>query len=203
MKRLPALLALAVVLTAGTAGMASALTLDFNSPPSTPPYPQIAAITGMVWDGTGYYDGHLYAVGSWHDSTITFASPAYVNSFVVNGWPSMDFYSPDVTFGPLNIEALNSSGALVWSITINDIDEHQDLTADSSWLTVVVNTANVASLVLKAPNPNGIYGDANNFYPSIDNLMINEAATVPIPASIWLLASGLLGLAGLRRKLSR
>ena len=38
------------------------------------------------------------------------------------------------------------------------------------------------------------------FFPSIDNLVINEAAAVPIPASVWLLVSGLVGLVGLRRK---
>jgi hypothetical protein len=203
MKRLPALLALAVVLMAGTAGMASALTLGFDSPPSTPPYPQIAAVTGMEWDGSGCYEGHLYAVGSYQDSTIAFASPAYVNSFVVNGMRSVGFDTTFVTFGPLDIEARNSTGGVVWSTRIENIGDYLDLDNSFSWLEVAVNTANVASLVFMAPNPGGVYGDNNNFYPSIDNLVINEAAAVPIPASIWLLASGLLGLAGLRRKLSR
>ena len=32
---------------------------------------------------------------------------------------------------------------------------------------------------------------------------LGRYAAVPIPASVWLLASGLLGLVGLRRKFSR
>jgi hypothetical protein len=203
MKRLTALLALVLVLMAGTAGMASALTLGFDSSPSTPPelpYPQIAAITGMDWDATGWSGGHLYAVGSYQDSTIAFASPVYVNNFQINGMLSTDFDPNYYTFGPLAIEAHNNTGGIVWSTRIENISDYWDLTDSSQWLTVDVNRPNVASIVFKAPNPEGKTG--YDFSPSLDNLVINETAAVPIPASVWLLASGLLGLAGLRRKLS-
>ena len=62
-----------------------------------------------------------------------------------------------------------------------------------------VNTAGVSQLIFKAPNLGAIEGGPE-FYASIDNLVINEADPVPVPASVWLLVSGLLGLVGLRRK---
>ena len=64
-----------------------------------------------------------------------------------------------------------------------------------------VNTADVSKIIFYGSNP--LFPDpGNNFFPSIDNLVINEAAAVPIPPSVWLLASGLLALVGLRKKLS-
>ena len=83
MKRFLALLALVLVLMAGTAGMASADILDFNS---APPYSLITLAVdpnnnqqNMQWSGEG--GGHLYCSNSYYDNIIYFANPTYVNNF--------------------------------------------------------------------------------------------------------------------------
>jgi hypothetical protein len=40
-------------------------------------------------------------------------------------------------------------------------------------------------------------------YVMIDNVTLNVPSAVPIPPSIWLLGSGIIGLVGLRRRFWR
>jgi len=221
MKRLPALLALVVVLVLvlmlGAAGMASADTItfddDFNSTDPVPLYlpPEdspIESVTWMAWDGSDWSGGHLRSTNFVYDSVISFTNPTYVNSFKLNGMPNVEFAldaSNFVVFGPLDIVALDSNGNEVWHTTVTNLSEYYELSDEANWLTVEVNAANVSSIIFRAPNPIdwGTYPETGNdpngplFYASIDNLVINEA---PIPASVWLMVSGLVGLVGLRRK---
>jgi len=209
MKRFLALLALALVLMAGTAGMASAAILDFTSPPSTPPYDQISGLTRLNWDDTGYYGGHLWCDSAAYDSTISFANPTYVNNFQMNGMPIAGQDPTSYNFGPMVIEAFNAAGVKVWSSNspVFFDEDHRDVGNYEAWLTVIVNTAAVSSIIFRAPNPldsnyeEGYNLDGPTFHASIDNLVYTAA--VPIPASALLLASGLLALVGLRRKFSR
>ena len=48
----------------------------------------------------------------------------------------------------------------------------------------------------------GIYGFAFEYanYYEIDNINVSTPAATPLPAAVWLLGSGLVGLAGLRKK---
>jgi hypothetical protein len=223
MKRLPAVLALVAVLMFGMAGMASATTLAFEfgdpsvsstqvietqyTPPSDSP---IASVNFVNWHDDG--GGHLYFVSFARDSIISFTTPTYVNSFQMNGMPNASLPQDPFTtvvFGPMKIEAFNAAGELVWSTTVTNLGDYADVTGE--WLPVDVNTANISSIIFRAVNPldletyPSIGYDPNGpqFWASVDNLVINEAAAVPIPASVWLLGSGLLGLVGLRRKVSR
>lgn len=215
MKRLPALLALVVVLVLvlmlGMAGMASADTITFDDgvnstpvPPSIPTYlppdgSPIASVTNLTWDGSDYTAGHLYCSNFVYDSAIYFTNPTYVNSFQLNGMPWLEFANMvdnGVVPGPLRIEAFNAAGVSVWNFTVPSLGEYSDLTDEFNWLIVDVNTAGVSSIVFYSPNP-GFDLDGPMFYASIDNLVITEA---PIPASVWLMVSGLVGLVGLRRK---
>jgi hypothetical protein len=205
MKRFLALLALVLILMGSTAGIASAATLDFTSPPpysdiTIEPDPNDPSLQlNLLWsDDSG---GHLYCSSSWHDSIITFTTPTYVNKFEMTGMPwsncSFEFY-----FGPMNIAAFDAAGGSLWSTTVDFLipppsEDPEYYSTAYNWLTVYVNQADVSKIIFYAPNPNGVGYD---FTPSIDNLVINEAAGVPIPASVWLLGSGLLALVGLRRK---
>jgi hypothetical protein len=216
MKRFLALLALVMVLMFGTAGMVSATTLafEFGDPtvsstqlPETPYIPPagspIASVTYVNWHNDG--GGHLYCNNSMLQNIISFTTPTYVNSFQMTGllWATVD--SSSFSYGPMDIKAFKADGAVAWSTTVDFAQENPNdpgypyYVDWANWLTVVVNTADVSKIVFYGPNPTGS-DDGLNFYPSIDNLVINEAAAVPIPASVWLLGSGLLGLVGLRRK---
>jgi len=224
MKRLPALLALVVVLVLvlmlGTAGMVSADTITFDDgvnltpdPLSLPTYlppggSPIASVTNMTWDGGDYTEGHLYCSNFVYDSAIYFTDPkTYVHSFQLNGMPTLEVAGmvDDVVPGPLTIEAFNAAGVSVWSYTVPSLGDYYDLQDSESWLTVDVNTAGVSSIIFYSPNPidwetypiTGIDPNGPAFYASIDDLVITAA---PIPASVWLMVSGLVGLVGLRRK---
>ena len=202
MKRFLALLALVLVLMAGTAGMASADILDFNS---APPYSLITLAVdpvndqqNMQWSGLG--GGHLYCDTSLYDNIISFTSPTYVNSFQINGESWEGANSSAFIYGPMTIKAFNAAGGIVWSTTVNFAgDPEPDYKYWGCWLTVDVSTAGVSSIIFSI-NPLALEAGPF-FYPSIDNLVITSA--VPIPASVWLLGSGLLALVGLRRKFTR
>jgi hypothetical protein len=47
---------------------------------------------------------------------------------------------------------------------------------------------------------NNNFGAAEDLFVSADHLYAGSASPVPVPAAVWLLGSGLLGLVGLRRK---
>ena len=130
MKRSLALLALVLVLMAGTAGMASALTLTFEVgspelltgqlaeypyiPPSGSP---IASVTMVNWHDEG--GGHLYCNNVLYDNIINFTTPTYVNNFQMTGLPWPNFRYGDETFGTMNIAAFNATGGPVWSTTVD------------------------------------------------------------------------------------
>jgi hypothetical protein len=219
MKRSLALLALVLVLMAGTAGMASALTLTFEvgspelSPGQLPMYPYIppsgspiASVTYVNWENDG--GGHLYCNNVLKDNIINFTTPTYVNNFQMTGLPWQSFDQGEETFAPLQITAFNATGGPVWTTTVDFLSGGDTPYSDPEvcsigfvYLTVPVNTADVSKIIFYGSNPS-FPAPGNNFVPSIDNLVINEAAAVPIPPSVWLLASGLLALVGLRKKLS-
>jgi hypothetical protein len=172
---------MAVVLA--TAGVASAVTLDFNA--GVPP--EISLGGTMTWQSTG--GGHLYCE-DWSDNDfIYFTNPTTLNSFKMNAWPWEGYGGGG---GLMDIAAFNAGNVQVWSTTV-------DLTGYTNWanwLTVNVGVDNVASLTFYAPGGPPHY---NGFWPSIDNMVINEAQ-VPIPGAVYLLGSGLLGLAGWRMR---
>ena len=196
MKRFLALLALVLVLMAGTAGMASALTLDFEVPgPGTyagygyfpPSGSPILNVDVVNWHNEG--GGHLYLPIHSVDSVIRFTNPTYVNKFEMTG---LSYEGGDwIGCGPMNIAAFNAGGGSLWTTTVN----LEDYSEWDNWLTVPVNRDNISKITF--------YARASVFWPSIDNLVINEAPPVPIPASVLLLGSGLLALVGLRRKFTR
>jgi hypothetical protein len=185
MKNYLARLALVMALLLAAAGLASATTLDF----ATSVTPGVTLGGNMTW--TSYDVGHLFCQQARDDDYIIFTSPTTVNSFQMNAqpWPGGAYGK-----GKLDIAAFKADNTQLWGTTV-------DLTGYAvwgTWLTVDVQTANVSKLTFYSPWNTYQYDG----YPSVDNMVINEAL-VPIPGAVWLLGSGLLGLAGLRRKFSR
>jgi choice-of-anchor C domain-containing protein len=69
------------------------------------------------------------------------------------------------------------------------------------WGEKILNfTANDTTTTLTFSNPNG---NGSYWGPLLDNVSIEGAAPVPLPPALFLFGSGLLGLAGLKRKLSK
>lgn len=151
---------------------------------------------GMKWNSYG--GGHLYNEYWDNDDQILFSDPnTYLNSFQMNALPWQNYGGPG---GYIDVDARNSAGEIVWSQTL----DLRSYTTWSNWLTVSVNVPNVAQLYFHAP---GGTPHANGFWPSVDNLVINQApvatSTVPVPdggMTLWLLGMGLGGLRLLRRK---
>ena len=73
-----------------------------------------------------------------------------------------------------------------------DLTGYQDW---STWLTVNVDAPNVSRLYFVAPDAIG-----SGFWPSVDNIRIDEPTAVPEPTSLALLAIGGLGVVARCRK---
>ena len=59
----------------------------------------------------------------------------------------------------------------------------------------LLSTVPVASL--------SIDNNGSASWPTVDHFYAGAASNVPLPGAVWLLGSGLVGLAGLRRKFNR
>ena len=148
----------------------------------------------MAWVGdSDYYGGdHLYMTNFNLVDYINFHTPTYLNDFQMTGIPWPAGY-PVKTLGFVDIEASGSDGTVLWSNSVN-------LSAYDSWdkwLTVSVEQDNVKSMKFYLPE----YSTrVDGFWPSIDNIRINESATVtPEPASMLLFGFGGAGLGFFRR----
>ena len=174
---------LGVIIFASFTSIVSATLLDFNNQ-----YDLGVTLGGeMVWTDINGSGGHIYNEGLRSVDYVIFFEDTYVNSFEMNATPWKDFGGGG---GTIDIAGMNSSNQTVWSTTV-DLAGYSDW---SNWLTVSVETAGIAQLVFNPPNNNG------RFWPSIDNMIINEQAlSTPIPAAAWLFGSGLLGLVGIAR----
>ncbi|HOW36365.1 MAG TPA: PEP-CTERM sorting domain-containing protein [Candidatus Omnitrophota bacterium] len=163
---------------------ATLLTFDTDTTPG------ITLGGGMLWNGIG--GGHLYNEWWNNDDDILFSSPIHLNDFQMNAMPWELYGGGDIGF--IDIAAFDAGNNQLWQSTV-DLSNYTDW---SNWLTVSVDADNVSRLTFYAP---GIAPHYNGFWPSIDNVRINEDGqpTVPEPASLSLLGLGLLGLLRRRR----
>jgi len=188
-----------IILIAGFSNVASAALLDFDDQNNLGV--GLSLEKHFKWDGRG--GGHLYAGNYTRNDFIYFSEETYVNSFEMNGLPWEDARTN--TFGSIAIEAYDIANSLVWNSIV-------DLTSSRTWqdwITVPVEMAGISSLKFLAPQS---LSKSYKFWPSIDNLIINEPVNtdisfltqatvnpVPVPGAVWLFGSA-IGLLGWMRR---
>ncbi len=183
MKDLIKILASALILMLGVVSTAGATLLDFSDSGNL----GLNLGGNMLWNGIG--GGHLYVEQYNDDDYVIFLdSSTYVSQFEMNYMPWEGYGSGDGSL--VTIEAFSAANVSLWSETV-DLSAYMDW---ADWRTVVVNTPNVASMAFYATNnPQG------GGWPSIDNMVINEAR-VPEPTTLALLALGLVGVGARQRR---
>lgn len=160
--------------------------------------PDVSLGGNMTWNGQG--GGHLY-MESWDTiDTINFSGSTFVNDFQMNYQP-WEGYSRTPTSSDwlVNIGAYASDNSLLWSSFLDLSATANDW---SSWVTVTVNTANVAYLSFAPTGGGASMGyTPPGYWPSIDNLRIDEvAAPVPEPETYAMLLAGLGLMGGIARR---
>lgn len=116
---------------------------------------------------------HLYMEFYDDDDRVVLDKSTTVNSFSMNAMPHEGYVvgiSPDDWV--VKVEAFDANDNSVWSTTI-DLADYQSW---DNWYTVNVNAKNVSYLIFRATggwdNEQNLWN--KGFWPSIDNLTINE-----------------------------
>lgn len=181
---------LPLILLCGFSNMASASLLDFNNPANLG-----VTFSGNIiqWHNDGAGQGHLFMDQPYYNDFINFASDTYINSFEMNGKAFAGFTNSNEKFGKIEIAGLNAASQTVWSRTLDfSSPDLSAYTTWGNWLTVAVESADIRQLAFSAPY---LSDPSVWFYPSIDNMVINEQSSpVPVPAAAWLFVSGLAGI---------
>jgi len=195
MKKLAAVIGLLVLLSAFVVP-AGATLITFDDLTGVP-----LNYSGFTWYNFGYYYGAAAPTGSGYYNGMV-SSPIVV--YNGNGYDA--YISDDTTF------TFNSAYfSAAWNTGLN-IDIAGLLNDELVYFqTIVVNPTGATLFTFNWTGIDELYfqsyggtdtvegGFGTHFV--MDNLTVNEStSTVPLPGAVWLLGSGLLGLAGFRKK---
>ncbi len=170
-----------LILSVSNFASAELITFDTNTTPG------ITLGGGMTWNSTG--GGHLYDEYWDRTSSIFFAADTFVTSFDLNNKP-WEGYTTATNITDYLIRAFDVNNVQIWNVQV-DLSSYGTW---DNWLTVDANIANVRELRFGEAGPSA--------WPSIDNLLINEANVVPEPSTLAIFALTLVGLATRRFKKS-
>lgn len=183
--------------------MASAVTFTFDSAVDMTSNFAIDVLAGDT--GTQWRPGYT-ASGPFPAS-----DGGYVHFNFFNDSNSLQFLSGPVTLNSFDISSQHSFGGsgvnnadggnglynlILYDNGLNELyNQTLTIAAGGVWETLTFNIPNVHTIWIEGPGLTASQG----WWPNIDNIVADEAATVPVPASILLLG-GALGALGLRRK---
>jgi len=140
----------------------------------------------------------------------TITSPNHFYSFHLNSlWDGAYVNNPDTFSQTLNtipgqeytlsytFSTLNSQPGLIFESTWGGVLEQTITTANTNPVTYtfanLIATSNATTLSFISGN--------QQFYNELTNVSVTSlVSTIPVPASVWMFASGLLGLGTLRKK---
>jgi len=152
-----------------------------------------AAHNGQIVSGSGVLNFSAATAGGDMYTSSSFVAGDYLLEFKYKGTGT----DPTGSGGFVGLTTAYPGSILQWLISENGIaSSSADLTSDGSWdsYSVAFSAGSAFHLTFEDFNGEGggIAGDA--YYDDID------LSAVPVPAAVWLLGSGLLGLVGFRRK---
>ena len=175
---------------AGSGENESILIVDWNI--YSGPYETESHAFGFRWDGTAYESDMLDAL---NDAGVFTVSSSYGGAFL-----------DDIVYNDGVDTHTHADETGSWNLASTDDPYAQWGAMSSDWTTLGDWDANRAGFnaelladgQLEGINAIGWFsGDPNAYF-----LDVPFAEPVPVPAAVWLLGSGLLGLIGIRRKIS-
>jgi hypothetical protein len=136
-------------------------------------------VTAFTIDAYGYGDDSAYTIDIWRKLGGSSAPSAKIVGFNVN------------------------NGTSPFTLRLNLMNDVLYRNYGTGFVNTSISLANIALTDFDAlAGQSFLIGYACHFYLDKTQLHIEQSA-VPIPAAVWLLGSGLLGLAGLRRRFKK